>query len=212
MVQKTFLNFLWFLLTISSVLVISLRNSVQAVISLVMCFIISSVILLIMNCELFAFIFLIVYVGAIAVLFLFVLMMLELKDLENKHYVQHVLSCIMLPAIFFVITLPFIQENRTEETPYLFKAAVLPETMYNNFNPFYLEDNLIEIEVIGQVLYTRYALQFLILGLILTLAVICVGILTIDHKKPTYAKKHDLIVSRVFLTPPEKSSVKIEEI
>lgn len=128
--------------------------------------------------------------GAIAVLFLFVLMMLELKHLENKQSMLYILSCIIIPGIYFI---PFIEEI-TIHIPNVYLSETI---LINDFNDFYIEDHLTELEVLGQLLYTKYTLQFLIIGLLLTLAVICVGILTIDHKKQTYLKRHDIIVSRI---------------
>ena len=58
------------------------------------------------------------------------------------------------------------------------------------------EDILTELESLGQIIYTHYVLQFLISGLILTLAVVGVVILTIDmtaKNVSTYTKQ----VSRI---------------
>ena len=115
--------------------------------------------------------------------------MLELKHLENKQSMFYMLSCIILPGIYFI---PFLQDLLTEvPNTYLSESMLV-----NEFQDFYMEDPLTEVEVLGQLLYTKYALQFLITGLLLTLAIISIGILTIDHKKQTYIKKHDIIVSR----------------
>lgn len=118
-------------------------------------------------------------------------MMLELKHLENKQNILYMISCIIIPAVYFV---PFLQEIIIQIPNIYLSQTVL---IYNDFNDFYIEDPLTELEVLGQLLYTKYALQFLIIGLLLTLAVICVGILTIDHKKQNYTKKHNIIVSRI---------------
>jgi NADH-quinone oxidoreductase subunit J len=189
---KFIFNFLCFLLLLSAFLVISLNNSIQAILNLILCFITSSLILLLLNCELFAFLFLIIYVGAIAVLFVFVLMMIELKDLENKQNIFYTLSYTAIPLIYFI---HFLQETITQiPNIYLYKSMKI----YNDFNDFYIEDQITELEVLGQLLYTKYTLQFLIIGLLLTLAVLSIGILTIDHKRQqNYTKKDDILVSRV---------------
>jgi NADH-quinone oxidoreductase subunit J len=188
---KFIFNFLCILIALTAFMVISLKNSMQAIVSLILCFLLSSFILIILNCEFFAFLFLIIYVGAIAVLFIFVLMMLELKHLENKQNFLHMLSCILIPIIYFIPTLQKI----IIQIPNVYLSNTID--ISNDFNDFYIEDHLTELEVLGQLLYTKYALQFLIIGLLLTLAIICVGVLTIDHKKQSYTKKHDIIVSRI---------------
>ena len=63
----------------SSVMVISARNPVHAVLFLILCFFEASALFLLMGAEFLAFILLIVYVGAVAVLFLFVVMMLDIN-------------------------------------------------------------------------------------------------------------------------------------
>lgn len=188
-----------FLLTLSSISVISLRNSIQSVVSLIVCFIASSVLLLILNCEFYAFLFLIVYVGAIAVLFLFVLMMLELKHLENKANLFHMFVGSSVPVVFFLLSLPLIQSSFVLNSySEVFQQNSSGFFIYNCFDEFYVEDDVTDIEVLGQLLYTRYALQFLLTGLILTLAVVCVGVLTIDRTKYLITEVNELVVSRKF--------------
>jgi NADH-quinone oxidoreductase subunit J len=196
---KGFFNLFCFLLIFFSFTVISLKNSVQSIVGLIASFVVSSFLLLTLNCEFFAFLFLIVYVGAIAVLFLFVLMMLELKHLNNKNSLFQMLLCLSIPMIFFMLALPFIRSYFLTNPYY---SEMLQANgwvfIYNGFNQFYVEDNLNEIEVLGQLLYTKYALQFLLIGLILTLAIMCVGVLTINRKNSSLAKTTEFVVSRVF--------------
>lgn len=195
---KGFFHLFSFLLTLSSVFVISLRNSIQSIVSLIVCFIASSILLLILNCEFFAFLFLIVYVGAIAVLFLFALMMLELKHLDNKANPFHMLVGLSVPVMFFLLTSPFIHSCFVLN-PYYDVFQQSHWVFINNcFDEFYVEDDVTDIEVLGQLLYTRYALQFLLTGLILTLAVVCVGVLTIDRTKYLITEVNELVVSRIF--------------
>lgn len=125
-------------------------------------------------------------------------MMLELKHLDNKDNLFHTLLGLSVPVIFFSFTLPFI-DNCFALNPY---SEVFQQNnkifIENCFDEFYLEDDITDIEVLGQLLYTRYALQFLLTGLILTLAVVCVGVLTIDRKKYLITEVNELLVSRIF--------------
>lgn len=109
-------------------------------------------------------------------MFLFVLMMLELKHLDQKANLFHMFSNLGVPLVFLLLALPFIR-NAFEKNPYSSYMY-----MYNDFYECYTEDVVLEIEVLGQLLYTIYALQFLIIGLILTLAVLAIGLLTINRK------------------------------
>jgi NADH-quinone oxidoreductase subunit J len=177
MFLKLLFLFLSFLILIASYCVVSLKNSIQSILGLILCFVASSSFLLIMECEFFAFLFLIIYVGAIAVLFLFVLMMLELKHIDQKPNLFHMLSNLGVPLMFFLAILPFTR-SCFAENPYLEYI----EHFSTDFYEYYTEDFVIEIEVLGQLLYTSYALHFLITGLILTLAVLSIGVLTINRK------------------------------
>ena len=59
------------------------RNPIYALLSILFSFIISSVLLFNMHCELIAYIFLIVYLGAVMMLFLFVIMLFNLQELKS---------------------------------------------------------------------------------------------------------------------------------
>ena len=82
--------FFSFLATFSSVMVITVRNPVHAVLFLILTFISSAGLLFLLEVEFISLIFIVVYVGAIAVLFLFVVMMMDIKITEvNKNYLKY---------------------------------------------------------------------------------------------------------------------------
>jgi NADH-quinone oxidoreductase subunit J len=158
----------------SSLTVILTKNSLIAIIFLVGSFISSAGLLFTMECEFFALLFLIIYVGAIAVLFLFVVMMLDLKILSNNNSINFKYSAfglfVALSFLFFVKqTFDYYYES------YSYDKTFLINHYYTNF---YNEDEMSEIVGIGQILYTQYVIQFLIAGLILSLAVLGVCVLT----------------------------------
>ena len=173
--SKVIFIFFSIVLFISSLSVVILQNSVHSVVCLVLSFISSSGILLLLECEFFAFLFVIVYVGAIAVLFLFVVMMLDLKDLptnqtsNSKYFIFGVFAALG----FLVLVLPTLT-NYYESNSY---GISLVENVFTNW---YNEDAITELEALGQILYTHYVLQFLVAGLILTLSVIGVVVLTVN--------------------------------
>ncbi len=67
-----------------SVLVITLSNPVYALVCLILVFFSTALFLLSINVNFLALIYLIIYIGAIAILFLFVIMMFNLRELENQ--------------------------------------------------------------------------------------------------------------------------------
>jgi NADH-quinone oxidoreductase subunit J len=173
--SKVIFIFFSIVLFISSLSVVILQNSVHSVVCLVLSFISSSGILLLLECEFFAFLFIIVYVGAIAVLFLFVVMMLDIKDLPTNKTsnLKYFIFGVFAALGFLILVLPTLT-NFYESNPYGLALVT------NIFTNWYNEDVITEVEALGQILYTHYVLQFLVAGLILTLAVLGVVVLTIN--------------------------------
>lgn len=174
-----FLSLLFYLfvnvLLLSSLMVIIVQNSIYSVLFLVLSFVSAAAILFLLECEYIALLFIVIYVGAIAVLFLFVVMMLNLKaDTMSKDSLKYfpVGSFVGIVFLFEILVIVF---NNFKNNPY-------PNSFLFNFYQNWYEkiDSLTEVEVIGQILYTHYVLQFLIVGLILFLAVIGAIILTFD--------------------------------
>ena len=161
-------------LLLSSVMIITVQNSVYSVVFLVLSFVSASGILFLIECEFFALLFIIVYVGAIAVLFLFVVMMLDVKISTTSYDRLRYFPIGLLIGIFLLIQI-------ITTISVLFKPFYSNSVFMNQYQDWYNKlDSLTEIEALGQILYTHYVLQFLIAGLILTLAVIGAVILTIN--------------------------------
>ena len=172
------LNLLYFffssVLLISSLMIITVQSSVYSVVFLVLSFVSSAGLLFLIECEFFALLFIIVYVGAIAVLFLFVVMMLDVKTITTSRD-----SLKYFPFGIFVGILLLMQMTSIISAQY--EPSYVDFVMNNCYQDWYEKiDSLTEIEALGQVLYTHYVLQFLIAGLILTLAVIGAVVLTVN--------------------------------
>ena len=72
------------ILLLSAFLVISSKNPIHSVLFLILVFLVSSLLLFMLEIEFISLMLILVYVGAIAVLFLFVVMMLDIKVVEYK--------------------------------------------------------------------------------------------------------------------------------
>ena len=167
-----------FLLIISSLSIILVNNSIYSVLFLVLSFISASGILFLLECEFLALLFLIIYVGAIAVLFLFVIMMLDIKIVESPKDVLKYLPIGSVLGGFFILEVYFMLNSMLNINMY--------SNELNKFTNFHINwygmiDCITDIKVIGQVLYTHYVLQLLIIGLILLLAVIGSVVLTMTN-------------------------------
>lgn len=160
-------------LVISALMVVVSRHPVFSLLFLVGCFIFSSFLLFLMECEFLAFLFIIIYVGAIAILFLFAIMMLESKSANlNRNKIKYIpvgfiFAIVLLVPLLNEISFEFI-DNAYSNTFYLNK--------YQNW--YDLTDSITDVEVCGQVLYSYFVLQFLIAGLILLLVLVGVVYLT----------------------------------
>lgn len=74
-----FIFILLFCLIIVSFFVISSKNPIHSVLSLILAFLFAALLLFCLEAEFLAFMFLIIYIGAIAIFFLFIVMMFDLK-------------------------------------------------------------------------------------------------------------------------------------
>lgn len=161
------------LLIISAVMVILSNHPIFSLVYLISCFLLSSFILFLLECEFLGLLFIVIYVGAIAVLFLFAIMMLEIKSINlSKNFIKYV----PVSLIFIVFLLmPFIKEITKN-----FNNNIYINTFYINKyqNWFDLIDAATDIEIYGETLYSFYILHFLIIGLILLIVLIGVGYLT----------------------------------
>ena len=160
-------------LLLSALSVVLTHNSIVSVLFLVLSFLISSILLILLECEFLALMLIIIYVGAVAILFLFVLMMLEtkLKNL-NKNIFLYFPFGVFINIIFFIEITSSISNNFLSN-PYV------NNFLYNIYCSWYGKvDSLTDIEVFGHILYTQYVLQFLVVGFILFLALVGVVFLT----------------------------------
>lgn len=162
-------------LLVSSLMVIFIQNSIYSVLFLVLSFVCAAVLLFLLECEFFALLFLIIYVGAISVLFLFVVMMLDIKTISlTKDTAKYFPFGSFVGGVFLVETLLMIFQ-KFKDNPY---SSTFFSNPYNNW--YTKTDSLSEIQIIGQILYTHYVLQFLMAGLILFLAVVGAVVLTMS--------------------------------
>lgn len=97
------MDFLFFLFSglalVSSLFVVFSANPVHSVLSLILVFCSTSMLLLLLRVDFLSILFVVVYVGAIAVLFLFVVMMLNIKLVQLSESVVRWLPLALLVAL-----------------------------------------------------------------------------------------------------------------
>ena len=160
-------------LVISASMVIISNHAVFSLLFLVLCFIFSSFLLFLLECEFLALVFLVIYVGAIAVLFLFAVMMLNSKKVTLSRSSMKYLPAGLLIGLSFLT--PMLYQVSAH-----FKSENKNLDLVNNLNInwYDLIDSATDIEVYGQVLYSYFVLQLLVAGLILLVVLIGVVYLT----------------------------------
>lgn len=161
-------------LLVSAILVNLSSNPVESVLFLVLTFITSGVMLMSLFSEFFGITVIIIYVGAIAVLFLFVIMMLNIKGLNNLQeslgiFKSKLLKFCICSSVLYIIFLYFSYKT----------SPIFSNTVVNQDN--LLIDKLDNIGVLGQVLYNYYIDCFLIAGLLLLVALLGSICLTLSY-------------------------------
>ena len=177
----TFYFFASFLI-VTCISVIFSKNPVNSVLFLVLAFLNSTFLFILIGAEFVGIILAIVYIGAVAILFLFVVMMLDIQ-----------------------ITTLMFNIKRYVPLALLFAGVILAEIIYltvfksSKSNISEIVRSLNNTEEIGNVLNTKYFIDFQLSGIVLLLAMIGAIVLThvyrpsikrqnIDKQNTTYSK------------------------
>lgn len=157
----------------SAVAVVTLRNPVRSVLSLVVTFFSMAGIWMMLRAEFLSLILLLVYVGAVMTLFLFVVMMLNI-DTEYRQggFVRYLPFGIIIVLLVMGLTIAAVG-------PQYFGSAQMPA-------PLPEPANYSNVQQLGQLLYTDYAYPFEIAGVLLLAAIVAAIALT--HRAPTRRK------------------------
>src|SRR5690348_2686796 len=97
------LSLLYLLIIVASLFVVASKNTVQSVLYLILVFLLCSLLFIYLGADFIGLMILIVYIGAIAVLFLFVVMMLNIRLLENSFDFSIYIPIIILLGLIFIL-------------------------------------------------------------------------------------------------------------
>jgi NADH-quinone oxidoreductase subunit J len=150
----------------ASFFVITSRNPVYAILSLIVVFLCATALVLLLQVDFLALLFLIVYVGAIAILFLFVVMMLDIKlsATNSELPIGGLLGGLFLSELLFALYTSF------------HSLSSHPQPLIS------LTDSFTFLEGFGQVLFLVYIPPFLLTGLILLVAMVGAIVLTAERR------------------------------
>jgi NADH-quinone oxidoreductase subunit J len=172
----------------SALAVITVRNPVHSVLSLVITFFASSGIWMLLRAEFLSLILLLVYVGAVMTLFLFVVMMLNI-DTEDKRkgFVSYLPLGIIIVLLLMGLTIASVG-------PQYFGLIQMPLPQaeaadYSNLHQ------------LGNLLYTEYAYPFEVAGVLLLAAMIAA--ITLAHRGPLRRKVQN-VAAQVAVRPEDR--------
>lgn len=156
-------------LLVSAGLVITGRRPVLSVVALISCFVLGSILWMMVGAEFLSLGLIFVYVGAVMTLFLFVVMMLNQESVQviSRRLVVWPLSAVVFALMSYMIlhTL-FLTDSVHGQilAPMVSKVA--------------------NVEAIGHVLYTQYVLSFEVAAVILLVAMVAAITLTFRGAMP----------------------------
>lgn len=164
----------------SSFLVFLTNNPVTSLFFLISTFLNVSLLLLTLKLEFLALIFSLIYLGAIAIFFLFVIMLLNLKQLDPRRET----SSFKIFEIFtiFSLIIQFILFVK-----YFFFNTMVHFEFFNIYQTQRLLTYFFNLyDLIGQFFFTFYGFAFILLGFLLLIIMIGVIVITTEPLQPDY--------------------------
>lgn len=157
----------------SAMAVITFKNPVHSVLSLVLTFFSTACLWLLLQAEFLGIVLVLVYIGAVMILFLFVVMMLDVHTTPNREgFIKHFPVAIIVALIMFV------------EIIMLVNAGGANNAAFSTINPA-LANNESNLHWIAESLFSRYMLPFEIAAVILTVALVVAILLTLRRRAGT---------------------------
>lgn len=172
----------------SAVAVITARNPVRSVLSLVVTFFAMSGTWMLLRAEFLAIILLLVYVGAVMTLFLFVVMMLNAEqEAKRRGFMRYFPVGIVILVLMIGLTVVTLGP----ETFGLSQMPVPPSEPADYSN----------IQALGMLLFTKHVYEFEIAGVILLAAIIAAIVLA--HRGPV-RRKVQFVEEQIAVRPEDR--------
>jgi len=190
--QVVFIIFVSFVFLIAFFIILS-RDVIYCLLGLIFLYVLCAILVLSYFLEFLAFSLIIVSLGAVAVLFLYVVLMVNLKgyEIRSSIFYKFNISSFLLSLFFIVVTIFLTREdiqasylldqvNRTED------EYGIPIVRYVNvFDVVYRAFNS-PLKLYGIILYDKFFVFFILIGVLLLAALIGCILLTYDF---IYKKK-----------------------
>ena len=157
---------------LSAGMVITLKNPVHAVLSLILCFFTTACLWLLLQAEFLGIVLVLVYVGAVMILFLFVVMMLDINLTPLREgFARYfpIATGVALLMLFEMLGLLGVRGGAGQALP-----GPDPATAAGS-----------NLQWIGADLFTRFMLPFEVAAVILTVAIVVAVMLTLRRRTGT---------------------------
>jgi NADH-quinone oxidoreductase subunit J len=159
-----------FVTVVAALSVITLKNTVHAVLALVLTFFSSACLWMLLEAEFLALALIVVYVGAVMVLFLFVVMMLDIDQEKMREGFVKFLPVGLIVAVVMLVEMLGLIGVRAMHAQVMGANPAVAAGMSNT-------------AWLGQALYTKFLLPFEIAALILTVGVVAAVALTLRERR-----------------------------
>lgn len=180
------ISIFYILLLFSSFLMILSNNAIYSVFFLISIFINTSIIFILFNVDFLGILLLLVYVGAIAILFLFIVMMLNIKKVENENNTYLILGFSIF-SIFFIHFIYILFNMFFSYIPSNLLFNINEFFFYNYLNLMDETNNITLIKKIGIFLFLEYYLFLFFSGILLLISLI--GAIFLTNLKKGYSTK-----------------------
>jgi NADH-ubiquinone oxidoreductase chain 6 len=196
------LDLLTFTSILSAIFVITAQSPIISVLFLIAVFVNLAGYLILLGINFIALAYIMIYIGAIAILFLFVIMMLNIRLVElsetGSNYSKNIPLAIIVASSLSYLILSNTSIKSIDQV-YLITAlfdkfnfwsiGTNPSGNYINegFNTVYnnIFVNYEQIQAIGNIMYSSYALYLILCSFVLLLAMLGPIIITLDKKSNT---------------------------
>ena len=184
--QVIFIIFVSFIFLVSFFIILS-RDVIYCLLGLIFLYVLGAILVLTYFLEFLAFSLIIVSLGAVAVLFLYVVLMVNLKGYEIREsiFYKFNISTFLLSLIFLVTTIFLTRDD--VQCSYLFDQVYRTEDEYgipiaryiNVFDIVFRSFNS-PLKLYGIILYDKFFIFFILIGVLLLAALIGCILLTYD--------------------------------
>ena len=179
-----FFNLFASLLLISVCMTVFVDNAVYAILFLVSAFFNVMNLLFLLEVDYLALLFVLIYIGAITVLFLFVVMMLKIKiDSKTSSKYIPVISIIVFLTLFINILI----DNNI--------ITIFTTNNLSLLNWFSIINEISNIKVIGQTMYTTYAFYFVLASIVLLIGII--GSIILSKRSNKNVRRYQLVYKQI---------------